>query len=603
MTKMKKVLVALVVAVSFLCGGLVNVLMTNADMRNDLAVRYQNGKQTEAFLGEAVKVAKATPIYPDKVKFVSYMVETPDGKTLAMESDTFMPETVGEYTVFVCVQGNDASAYVESYAVSVTKSAKPIMTEYPVFPEAFLEGFSYDAPDVRFVDYNETTPKDVAYSVYYVAENGVETEVADAFSPTVSLHGDSVAVKYVASSAVTGETESKIFEIPVLKAVEEDKYGDLLYNYQDMFVTEGVASAELQKRGCVFYGSNDFKITYANLLKADNCSIGLSALEGMANFGSIRITVTDSADENEYITLDVAAINDDTSKLSINSGAAKTVNGSVKNLTMGFWFTFENDTLKLFDTNYKLVGTVTTTGDGDPFNGFSSNKVRVSVEAKALTASSALVVYEVSGQPLNSEYRYDTIKPFIATEQEMPIRYVVGETITVYKAYAIDIIDPTVRVTVSVWDNETYMPVEAVDGTLLEGVSAEKEYAFISEKTGSYTVEYYAKDASGRYTNLPSYSLLVRDEKAPIVTVDKPMAATVALGDSVTIPTFTYTDDYSTAEEMQTLVTVSVPDGNYETVKAGDKFTFDAVGIYHIRFTVIDKYFNMTTVEYVVECR
>ena len=132
MTKAKKLLVTLMIAFSFLCGGIVGVLMTNAEARNDLAVRYQYGKQTTAFLGESVKTAKATPIYPDKVKFVSYMVETPDGKTISVKNEAFTPETTGDYTVFVCVQGIDASTYVESYVVSVTKSEKPIMTQAPV---------------------------------------------------------------------------------------------------------------------------------------------------------------------------------------------------------------------------------------------------------------------------------------------------------------------------------------------------------------------------------------------------------------------------------------------------------------------------------------
>lgn len=603
MTKTKKLFVTLMIAFSFLCGGIVGVLMTNAETRNDLAVRYQYGKQTTAFLGESVKTAKATPIYPDKVKFVSYMVETPDGKTLSVKNESFTPETTGDYTVFVCVQGNDASTYVESYVVSVTKSAKPIMTQAPVLPAAFIEGFAYDAPVAHFTDYNETTPKDTEYTVYYISENGVETEVKEDFSPTVSLHGDKISLKYTATSSVTGETQSKFFDVPVLKAIEEDTYGDKLYNYQNMFVCEGVSSSDLSQSGSIFYGSNDFKVTYANLLKADGCSLGLTSLEGMANFGSLRITITDAVNKSEYVTLDISAIDENSSKLVINSATEKTVNGSVENLATGFWFTFENDTLKLFDTSYKLVATVSTTGNGDSFSGFSSNKVIVSVEAKALTAKSALVIYEVNGQPFNIDYRYDTIKPSIITEKEMPIRYVVGETITVSKAYAIDIIDPTVQVTVSVIDKETFMPIQAIDGTILKDVSAEKEYAFISEKTGSYTVEYYSKDVNDRYTDIPSYSLLVRDEQAPIVNVASPIAAAVSIGESITIPDFTYTDDYSSAEEMKTLVTVSVADGNYETVKAGDTFTFKAVGMYHIRFTVIDAYFNMTTVEYVVECR
>jgi hypothetical protein len=603
MTKVKKTVVALLFVLVLLLGGLFGGMTAGAEQQNDLAVRYLHGKQTTAFLGESVKTAKATPVYPDKVDHVSYLVETPDGDTFAVENGKFTPEKAGEYVVHVCVVGNDATTYVESYVVSVTKSEKPIMTSAPVLPAAFIEGFAYRAPVAQFTDYNGATAKEVKYDVYYVDENGEETVVSDTFSPTISLHGEDIALKYVATSTVTGQTQEKWFNVPVLQALGEDEYGDTLYNYQNMFVTDGVSSTNISKDGCIFYGSNDFKVTYANLLKADGCGFGLASLKGMANFGTLRITITDSVDKNAYVTLDVSAIDENLSKIVVNSATTKTVNGSVLNTDTGFWFAFENDTLKLFDTTYTLITTVATTGSGEKFEGFKSNKVIVSVEAKSLIAKSALVIYEVNGQSFNIDYRYDRIKPFVATERELPIRYGVGDTIVIPKAYAIDIIDPTVRATVTVTDKATGMPITTVDGTVLDGVLAEKEYAFVVSAPSEYHVEYYAKDVNGRYTDIPSYDLLVRDETAPTLNVTSDIPSAVGVGSWINIPTFTYEDDYSTKEEMKTLVTISVPDGNYDTVQAGEKYTFDAVGVYHIRFTVIDAYFNMTTVEYVVECR
>ena len=604
MTKIKKTVIGLILALVLLIGGLFGGLLTStsAEKENELAVRYQHGKQTTAYLGEEVKTAKATPVYPDKVDHISYMVETPDGNTFAVENGAFVPEKAGEYTVYVCVVGNE-STYVDSYVVTITKSAKPIMTVAPVLPAAFVEGFAYRAPQATFVDYNGAKAQEVAYDVYYVDENGLESKVEETFEPTISIQGEYVALKYVAKSAVTGETEVKIFQLPVMKGMEKDKYGTTMYNYQNMFVTKGVSSTDLTQDGCVFYGSNDFKVTYANILKADDCSIGLMALEGMDNFSTVRVTITDATDKDIFITLDISAIDESTSKVVINSTTTKIVSGSVKDLEMGMWITFENDNLKLYDTTYGFISTITTTGTGDVFNGFASNRVIVSAEVKGLTAKSALVVYEVSGQSFNLNYRYDRIKPFVTTEKEINIRYSVGDRILVPKAYALDIIDPTVRATVTVTDKATGLPVTSVDNILLENVSAEREYVFDTEKTGEYNVAYYAIDVNGRYTDVPSYDLLVLDETAPTVQVSSDIPSLVGVGSWITVPSFTYQDDYSTKEEMTAFITVSVSDGNYETVKAGDKFTFDAVGVYHIRFTVFDAYYNMTTVEYVVECR
>ena len=602
MTKVKKTIIVVLLALACFFGGLCGVLLTKADAQNPLAVRYRDGKQTTAFLGESVRAAKATPVYPDKVSRVSYTVQTPDGDTFVVDGQSFTPDSVGEYTVFVCVVGNDGETYVESYTVTVTKSETPILTKAPLLPTAFIEGFEYDVPEAEFVDYNEATPKAVSYDVYYVDQNGAEQKVTDSFSPTVDLHGETVALKYTATSSVTDKTASKIFKLPVLKAISENEFGDKLFDYQNMFVTEGVSSSELTADGCVFYASNDFGVSYANFVNADGWSLGLKAVKGMGNFSSVRITLTDVADVDSFVTLDVSAIDENSSKVVINSETTKTVKGSVLNEETGVWFTFENDTLKLYDTDYKLVATIATTGNGDLFEGFASSRISVSVEAKTLTAKSALMIYELNGQPFNSENTTDTIKPIVITEKDTPIRYAVGDTVVVPKAFAVDTIDPTVRATVTVTDGETGLPVTAKDGTVLNGVAADKEYTFVADKLGSYNVQYNAEDISGWNTRLPSYTLFVRDEKAPEVNVSSAIQSTVKLGGKINIPKFTYTDDYSTQEEMTTLVTVSVADGNFEVVKAGDTFTFNAVGFYHIRFTVIDAYFNMTTVEYVVEC-
>ena len=129
---------------------------------NWLAVNYIN-TQKSAYLGEEIILPDVKPIYPQKVESCFFMVSGPDGNTVDNSGKSFIADKEGIYKVFICLIGFDGKTYSESYEVTVVKSSTPVLTEKPVFPIAFLEGFEYDIPKAKFIDYNTPNPTVVNY--------------------------------------------------------------------------------------------------------------------------------------------------------------------------------------------------------------------------------------------------------------------------------------------------------------------------------------------------------------------------------------------------------------------------------------------------------
>ena len=239
---MKKATKGILVGACSFClmlGGFVGGVYAKASEKSYLTVNCGE-KTTTAFQGQTVEIAEVVPVYPDKVEYIFYTLLMPDGTRVSIENGAFEALQAGEYTVLISIVGKDGKTNVESYAVNVTKSEKPVVTEFPVVPTAFIEGFSYTVPEATFTDYNLQTPDEVAYTTVFVDENGAESLITGEFSPAVRLHENCVQLKYTATSSATGETEELIYSVPVLKAITEDEWGDKFYAFDKMFVTEGV---------------------------------------------------------------------------------------------------------------------------------------------------------------------------------------------------------------------------------------------------------------------------------------------------------------------------------------------------------------------------
>jgi hypothetical protein len=369
-----------------------------------------------------------------------------------------------------------------------------------------------------------------------------------------------------------------------------------------MFVTEGVESSATTNLGATFYGKNDFAFEFANNLQA-SFAMTLKSQANYDNFSSLLITVTDAYDADCYLTFETTAIDNAKSKLVVNGSSVFTMVGSMKNFGSGFVLTFNNNTLKLSDASAAVILALKSTAIGEPFAGFVSGFVSVKVEVKGVTAQTAVAVNAFNAHSFTEENRYDMISPYIVPAQELSLKNSRNSTITVPKALAYDVVDPDVYAGITVYAPNGDV-VTATDGTFLFEAPADKDYQIVLTSLGEYTLQYFASDVSDNSFDYGYYTIFAVDTTAPVITMKSYLKSEVKVGDELTIPEFSYSDDSSKTEDIKVMITVTLPqEMSYQIVEMGQKFKFEQKGVYYVRFTVVDDFFNFTTVEQIVVCK
>ncbi len=596
MSLLKKKLVLLCLTACVLVTGIIGSVTALASQTNYLAITYGQ-KQTTAFVGEDVALASVSAVYPDRVDDIYYAVESPNGDIIENDGVVFSALSNGEYKVFVCVIGVNAKTYAESYTVEVTISSKPILSVSPIIPSAYIQGSIYQAPTAEFTDYNTATPMVVDYQAYVIDEFGNESLLGSTISPQVSLHGAKIGLKYVATSLVTGESEQVVFEVPVLKPFSYNEYYQSVYSYDKMFVTTGVQSSEVTNSGATFYGDKDFSVVYANKINA-SFSLALKSQASRVNFKSVVVTATDYENPNEKVKIEIA--NSSQLTVSVNDGVALKTQGSFSDFDKGVIISFNNGTLYLADTNGNKLCKILSTADGRYFKGFSSDFINLEITANGVFAYSALAVESINGHSFSTGNEIDYILPMVRATGDFTVKNALGDIAKIPSAIGYDVIDPCVTTMITV-----YTPSDiatSIDGEFLMDADGSKGYEFVLTEAGEYTIQYIAIDANGNMYDFAYYSLFAIDDIAPTLTVGS-IGASVSLGKSLKIPKLTYSDNDTAVADIVTWVSVTVPNGQIEKVEQGESYTFTVAGTYYIRYSAMDKNYNVTTIEHQVVCK
>ncbi len=583
--------------------GAIGIAVANAEPDNWLAVRYED-KITEAFVGETVSIEGVLPVYPDKVDDIYFEVKDPDGMSVQVEADTFSVGKVGDYRVYVCVLGYGGSVYTESYILSATKSETPILTQAPVLPVAFLEGSVYDVPTAVFTDYNTETPSVSEYQVYLSDKNGQDVAVNGKLSPEVSLHQDVAVLKYVAKSSVTNKEAVAEYTVPVLKAISE-KDKKKVYQFDKMFATSGgIEKTEVADNGAMFYGKGTYSFAYANKVKTSKTSFGIvfKSLTGYFNFNKVTLFLTDVLNKNQQITVEILEnYTNSTALVRVNGESTFTINGSLKSERTGLGILFDERAQSLTDINSNTICRLNTNAKGQEFQGFSSGFVNVEVAVESGTAYSAIGVYSLNGQSFAIGNERDRIFPYCEAEIDLVKNNSVGDTLTIRRGSAYDIVDPNAEMKVTVRDVNKKI-ITSVDNVLLDSVSANKEYQIILSDLGEYRVQYTVKDASGNEFS-STYTVYAVDTIAPTLSFVQPMQSNVTIGEEVAISELEYSDNITAKENLSVLITLTLPNDAYKILEIGSKYTFTLAGVYTVRYTVFDEAFNFTTIEQTLYCK
>ena len=332
---------------------------------------------------------------------------------------------------------------------------------------------------------------------------------------SLTVNGQAVAESFVAEGTeatlvYTDSTGAQIgsYTLPVV-----DTNGSL--NHCAYFYDEtGKVTVKENKDDISLSFSQDAEISFIKLLSADEFAIQFS--EQTTNYGTITLTLTDEKDKNVSLTFVIDV-------------AERTVSVNGQEASLGDNLRLKYRDVSRMITNYddQALLTCATDDDGQPFNGFASG-VYLTIGFQDVTGSSVVCINRLNNQAMGHKDSTDAdiSEPQISIVSALSSKQQMDETFVFPQIAAYDVFSDV---------TETTITVEAPDG-------AEYTEPFTISQYGRYKMLITAKDSCGNKVKVNKV-VFVNDNIAPTLTVNALSNTEYKVGDTVTVPTYTATDN------------------------------------------------------------
>ncbi|MBQ8308634.1 MAG: hypothetical protein IJX96_02245 [Clostridia bacterium] len=511
----------------------------------------------------------------------------------------FRPEALGEYTVSFEATDYIGRKAVESYTLTVRENDTAVLVETPVFPKAYISGATYTLPVLYANDYSSGKLERKLCSVKVTSGSNEKTyQAGDTFVPTVENSGDTVRIAYLC-----GDDELTAATVPTVIVWERGGLGMRLipknYLYGESVTVSSVkagdvtalkveANAAAEKSG----------FTYINAQQAEGLALEFRTLVGASAFEALEVILTDA--ENPAIQIKATMQKADGKTRVIVDGTEVLLNSD-----------FDAQTSQVYEIGYagsafvinKTSLGVSRTVDGAAFTGFPSGKVYFETNMLGCSQGAAYALYKVNGEDIS--LTNDNAKPTVAVLGEYGGAYSKGDIYSFASAVGCDVRAPYVSIFLTVTAPDGSI-VKATDGTLLDKVIPSKVYDAVLDQYGKYTVTYSAaeeawQDQYGK-KNLSydfEYFVTVEDEVAPEISFKGGFQTTAKVGDTLYIPDYTLSDNYSASDKIQVIKSVLTPNGVLEVFSEEvNALVCKYAGVYEFRIVVIDEAGNTNTVKH-----
>ena len=517
-------------------------------------------------------------------------VYSPSKKLLDVE-DTLELTEVGDYKVVYTATDYFGN---HGYGVVTIRSngiAAPKFITTPRFTDVLLKGFTYEFPKAFAVETVGTKVVSMSFDTYVNGELQKGSFVAN---------GEEMTIRYVAE----GETGSLEWEETL--AVVDTERGKYKSNY---FYTVDEINFVDEKTYMEMIIADDAKATFLNALSTENFSVTLEYAVEKINFEEMHFVLTDATDPNLSVNFRLE-YNKAYGQwyLYVNDSNEKVAFAASKGILS---FTYSPDGGKIIDTSGDAITVVSSYANGKAFEGFSDlvyfDISFVGVESESNISLTQLANQSMGYNKSSLEKAKDEISPMIVLDDVFLLRQPLGSKAQIPTAKAYDVLSSIATFTITV----------ELNGKLIASGNADEPIDLILDKAGYYSVTYYAEDTNGNTASSP-YLILVEDTVAPTINVKNPLKDTYKVGDKITIPTYSATDNDGNCyiqvmvllpdNEMRLLHYVkngevtSLLDKEDDTFenefKAGnDTFVTQKKGKYVLRFVAYDDYYNYTIKE------
>lgn len=558
----------------------------------DMLIELTDVKET-ATVGTSVDVASST-VKNAFGKVVTDVVVVCREQKSAVGNGSFMPKVVGTYEVTYKAKDALGRTATLSYEVEIQKSNAPVFYETPDMPKYLMAGKSYCLPEMTAVGYVKSDEGIEIKAKVYVNDKAGRREITDGvYTPAVNTSGEKVTIEYVATEGANSGTLK--MDIPCF-IVSDGKNIDITGYFA---VDSGVTVSAEENHVKVTTARDNSGFEFINALITNSLDLELTVDKLASAFEKLHIFYEDSINPEIAVKLTVTKT-EDGSEVSINDSAdAYSLGFSYINESTSFLISLNEAATAFSFPNERKTILIKETLGGKAFTGFTSGKVYVRVVFEGVIGASAIKISKLNGQPMQA-LTTDKIAPKVGIMGEYKNSYEMNTEITLYRAFAGDVLEPSVTTFVlSVRDPKGTAIVENLD--LLKEENAAKNITLKLEEYGSYTVSYTAMDASGRKL-IWSQNLNVKDDIAPVITVEDKLPKTGTVGKKVAVSDATATDNVD--GDVMVYTFLENPEGAISllsgTGRKENAFTPKMTGKYFVKYVAFDNTNNMTIETYTI---
>lgn len=527
--------------------------------------------QKSSFVGEKVTVAMITPSEENATDFRSYVVF--GDEMIETEHGTFRPLQAGIYQC-VYTYALEGMKYRFSYNLEVAVKDCPVFLTDPVLPVAFVEGRTYRLPAVEAYDYKNQ--KAAPVTVYAVCGGDAATIEDAGLTIGKDRSGDEVTITWKAGGNEEAVLERKV---PVINIGSGNDI-----RYSELFVGSGWNEKKALDDGVHLLTSGDATATLVNPMIANSTEYRFS-------FGNddqaerIAFTMTSYEDPSVSITIgfEKGRGSGGEGKIILNGTEEKKYTFSAEN---ALYVRYSAVSKQFLDAEGNLLFAPESDNSGHAFNGFPGGLVVVSWRVENVYGLCDLRIEKIGAQTLNANTR-DLLAPSLYYNSFTGL-YQLGDEIVVSGIHAVDMVDPSAEITVSLYSGigQNLTPVE---GTFENGV-----FRYMPTAPGYYTIRFQSTDSSGN-TATSMRQLCVYDQEKPQIRVEKDLANTAKQNDQLTLPAASATDNETVTMELF----VIYPSGQMRMLQKGESivqqtFQVTELGNYCFRIVATDASGNST---------
>lgn len=443
----------------------------------------------------------------------------PDGVEIDVADGAFYPDQIGTYKIVYRATDYFGNYAEEELKIEIIGNDETLFLNGIVLPEILIAGFDYTIPEIFAKACADDAVVDckIAYLV-----NDADVTSNRTFTAT----GTEAVVECRAYTADSSSYQSIYKTIVVIDGQLGKEQAPYFYDKSGAIsVVETIDTVDLTTNA-------DSVVAFANKLKGESFTLGVSYDAGTAKFLSFDVILCDALDSAKTVTLKFAITADGVS-VTVPYGQATAFTAAGGKFEMNFY----PGSGLVTDSEGVAIAVASKDDAGNALNGFEEG-LYAKFGFNGVYGESKISFSKLNNQPLGYRTTYEDEKgdskgPEVQLWGELVTKVDAGAEVTIFGCDAYDVLNQVESATVKV--------VSPSNATVLEETAADQNRALVVTECGYYKVTYTAYDKAGQRTRVVR-NIRVVDSKTPTLSVDFE-DMTKGVGKKVSLPDVEVSDD------------------------------------------------------------